>query len=123
MRVMFTGLLLLCSAAGAQEGFPLDGTWRGEHTAADGSHRTIVLVMQWDGKQIDGTINPGKSAMKFSSAALVPSGWKVTFAAKNAAGETITFDGALSNLGKYDRVLGGKWSEGATSLAVRFVRE
>jgi hypothetical protein len=123
MRAMFAGLLLLCASASAQEGFPLDGTWRGEHIAADGSHRTIVLVMQWDGKQIAGTINPGKSAMQFTAATLVPDGWKVTFAAKNAAGEKIAFNGAISNLGKYDRALSGQWTEGAASHAVRFVRE
>ncbi len=41
------------ATAQAQEGFPLDGTWRGDTTAKDGSHRTIVLIMQWDGKQIE----------------------------------------------------------------------
>lgn len=119
----FAGLMLCCAAAVAQEGFPLDGTWRGEHVAADGTQRTIVLIMQWDGKVIAGTINPGPAALEFASATLQTQGWKVTFAARNAQGAPINFEGALSELGQYDRKLSGRWTEGATSFDIRFVRE
>jgi hypothetical protein len=123
MRGLFAVLLLVVSAANAQEGFPLDGTWRGEHVASDGSHKTIVLIMQWDGKKVTGTINPGPGAAEFSAAGLIPDGWKVTLAAKTAAGASISFAGALSDLGKYNRALTGKWSEGGATFDIRFVRE
>jgi hypothetical protein len=124
MRMVLPGLLmLLAGSAAAQEGFPLDGTWRGETVAKDGSHRTIVLVMQWDGNAIAGTINPGPQAIEFAAAELKPDGWKVTFSAQDQKGKAIAFDGALAELGKYDRKLAGKWTEGATSFDIRFVRE
>jgi hypothetical protein len=123
MRKLLAGLLLLAGTASAQEGFPLDGTWRGEHTAANGSHQTIVLIMQWDGKAITGTINPGPDAVEFAAATLVPEGWKVTLSAKTPKGAAISFEGAISDLGKYSRSLSGKWTEGAASFDIRFVRE
>ena len=124
MRNLLAALLLLAAAGvSAQEGFPLDGTWRGETVAADGSHKTIVLIMQWDGKQIAGTINPGPDAVEFSAAALTPAGWKVTLAAKTAKGADISFAGTLSELGKYNRALSGTWTEGGKSHDIRFVRE
>ena len=124
MRIALPGLLLLLAgAASAQEGFPLDGTWRGETTAKDGSHRTIVLVMQWDGKQISGTMNPGPDSSNFSGGKLNPEGWNFNVGFKDKQGASVRFEGAISNLGKYNRVLAGKWTEGASSFNIRFVRE
>ena len=123
MRMAFTGVLLLAGSALAQEGFPLDGTWRGETTAKDGSHRTIVLVMQWDGKQISGTMNPGRDGADFTGGKLNADGWKFTVGFKDAKGANVRFEGSISNLGKYNRVLAGKWTEGAESFDIRFVHE
>ena len=124
MRHALLGLLLLVSgAAWAQEGFPLDGTWRGEVVNKDGSHRTIVLVMQYDGKQVNGTMNPGPDSIDFSGGKLTPEGWKFALAFKGNKGLSTQFNGTISNLGKYDRVLAGKWTEGANSFDIRFVHE
>jgi hypothetical protein len=124
MRRALPGLLmLLAGAAAAQEGFPLDGTWRGETVARDGSHRTIVLVMQWDGKQISGTMNPGPGSTEFTGGKLDPEGWKFTVAFKDSKGANVRFEGTISDLGKYSRVLAGKWTEGASSFDIRFVHE
>jgi hypothetical protein len=121
--VIITLMLAFGSAALAQEGFPLDGTWRGETTAPDGSHRTIVLIMEWDGEQISGTINPGPKGVDFTTGKLNPEGWKFTLDAAPATSAPIHFIGTLSSLGKYDRVLAGKWTEGGSTIEVRFVRE
>jgi hypothetical protein len=124
MRGICAALLLaLVATVQAQEGFPLDGTWRGETTAQDGSHRTIVLVMQWDGKQVSGTINPGPNGWDFNGGKLNPEGWKFALDTKNPKGAAIHFDGAISNLGKYRRVLAGKWTEAGKMIDIRFVRE
>lgn len=124
MRGVLTILMLTFAAVAAgQEGFPLDGTWRGETTAADGSQRTIVLIMQWDGKQISGTVNPGPNGSDFTGGKLNPDGWKFTLDTKTSQGAAIHFDGSLSDIGKYDRVLAGKWTEGGSTINVRFVRE
>lgn len=123
MRLLVAGLLLWAGAASAQEGFPLDGTWRAEHTGADGRHRTIVLLMEWDGERIAGTIDPGPESSRFASAALDPAQWKLTFTAAGRAGKPIAFEGTLADLGKYNRTLAGKWTEGTDTFDLRFVRE
>jgi hypothetical protein len=128
MRKLLIGNLLVASwlvsaAAVAQEGFPLDGTWRGEHAAAKGAPTTVVVIMQWDGKQIAGTINPGPNGIEFTGATLDPDGWKVHLAAKDAKGKDVILDGVVSDLGKYSRVITGKWTEGGKTHDIRFVRE
>jgi hypothetical protein len=122
MSKWFAALLLLSVAANAQEGFPLDGTWRGEHRVGS-SPITVVIILQWDGKQIAGTLNPGPDSVLLSTATLNPDGWKVSLAARTAAGKSIAFEGTLSDLGKYNRVMNGKWTEGGKSYDLRLVRE
>jgi hypothetical protein len=119
------GVLLFAASAGAvaQEGFPLDGTWRGERQASGENPATIVMVMQWDGKQVTGVINPGPKAIPIADAKLIPEGWRVTVAARDANGQPISFEGTISNLGKYSRSIAGKWTEGGRSYNVRMVRE
>jgi hypothetical protein len=124
MRGFFAALLLaVATASVAQEGFPLDGTWRSNSTAQDGSQRTIVLVLQWDGKSVTGTINPGPKGTDFTGGKLNPDGWQFTLDVKDAKGVTIHFAGALSNLGKYNRVLAGKWTDATGTHDARFVHE
>lgn len=115
-------LAALAVAAVAQEGFPLDGTWRAEHQAGDNT-ATIVLVMQWDGQKISGTINPGPKSTPITEAKLIPDGWHVTLAARTANGEAISFAGVISDLGAYNRHIEGIWKEGGRTVNVRFVRE
>src|SRR5262245_66663252 len=75
MRAWIATLVLAAEAAAhAQEGFPLDGTWRGELEGAK-AHATVVMVLQWDGQKITGTINPGPDAIAISDAKLIPEGW------------------------------------------------
>lgn len=124
MRKVLAGLLLVASvAAGAQEGFPLDGTWRGERQATGESPLTLVIVMQWDGKQVTGIVNPGRQQLQLSDAQLVPDGWRVTLATKNAKGEAVSFEGAIQDLGSYQRHIVGKWTEGGRTYDVRLQRE
>ena len=127
MRVLLAALLLAAAAlANAQEGFPLDGTWRGEREAAGSAPATtatIVIVLQWDGQKVTGVINPGPKAIQIADAQLIPAGWRVTLAAKNAAGEPIAFQGVLADLGKYNRTVTGTWTEGGRKYSVRLVRE
>jgi len=117
-------LLLAATVASAQEGFPLDGTWRGERPADDrGTPVTIVMVLQWDGKNITGVINPGPRAIPITDARLIPEGWRVTVAAQTPDGKPISFEGKIEDLGAYDRKIAGTWTEGGHAYAVRMVRE
>jgi hypothetical protein len=116
-------LAVVSTVAGAQEGFPLDGTWRAQVVGSDGAERTLVLILQWDGQQVGGTINPGPGGVDFTGGMLEPEGWKFRLAAKDAGGREIRLEGVIADLGKYHRAIEGQWTEGGKSQAVRFVRE
>ena len=123
MRALLAAMLLAAAAlANAQEGYPLDGTWRGEHPAAGGT-ATVVIIFEWDGKQLKGVINPGPDSLQITDAQLIPDGWKVKLTAKSKAGAAITYDAVLSDIGKYDRHLTGTWTEGGQKYSVRMTRE
>jgi hypothetical protein len=123
MRLMLAIVLLTAGVTVAQEGFPLDGTWRGERAGAGKVPVTIVMVLQWDGQKVTGVINPGPTAIAITDAQLAPDGWKVSIAAHPAKGQPIKFEGAIADLGKYNRAIAGTWTEGGRSYPVRMVRE
>lgn len=55
----------------AQEGHPLKGTWYGDFgSTPTGPRRDLTVVMNWDGKIISGTVNPGKNAVPIKTATL-----------------------------------------------------
>ena len=124
MRALLAAVLLAAAAlANAQEGYPLDGTWRGEHPVAGGGTATVVIVFEWDGKKLVGTVNPGPDSFQVTDAQLIPDGWKVKITAKSKSGVAISYDAALSDIGKYDRHLTGTWTEGGQKYNVRMTRE
>jgi hypothetical protein len=101
-------------AVSAQEGHPLKGSWIGDWGPNPNDRNQITVVMDWDGKQITGVLNPGPGAIPIQKASLEPKGWLVHFEAdaKNAAGRTLRYvvDGHIENLGLYNRSIVGTWS-------------
>jgi hypothetical protein len=101
-------------SAVAQEGHPLKGTWLGDWGPNKNDRNQITVVMDWDGKQITGQVNPGPSAVPIKNATLDPKGWVVHFEAdaKNAAGQPVHYvvEGKIENLGLYNRAIVGTWS-------------
>ena len=114
--------VILPTLAAAQEGFPLDGTWRGEWGAAGDATR-VVIVMSWDGERINGMINPGPSSIDFARAELDPSTWTVRIEAVDRDGRPIEIDGTLQNIGAYDRYFTGTWSVGGDAHEFRVTRQ
>lgn len=110
---LFVCVVLAVSAFG-QEGHPLKGTWLGDWGPSKTDRNQVVVVMDWDGKEISGQVNPGPNAIKISKAALDPKGWMVHFEAdtKNAAGQPVHYvvDGKIENLGLYNRSIVGTWN-------------
>ena len=90
--------LLLAVAVQSQEGFPLDGTWRGEW-GPDGGKSAVVIVMTWDGKNVNGMINPGPNVVRFSGPVLEPSDWTVHIEAQSRDGQPIVIDAKLDDIG------------------------
>jgi hypothetical protein len=118
----FAAYLLLGTGAHAQEGFPLDGTWRGEW-GPDNEKRSVVLVMKWDGKSINGMINPGPNSVKFTNAVLEPKDWTLHVEAQARDGTPIVLDATLGEIGSYNRTLTGTWKQGGVATPVKIARE
>src|SRR5207253_115046 len=107
-------LLMTFVSAFAQEGHPLKGSWIGDYGPNRNDRNQVTIVMDWDGKQITGTVNPGPNATPMQKATPDPKGWVVHFEvdAKNPAGQAIHYvvDGKIENLGLYNRSIVGTWS-------------
>ena len=67
---LFASVLTLAVSAVAQEGHPLTGTWYGEFGRAGGPRHDLTVVMDWNGREITGKINPGIKAIPIKAARL-----------------------------------------------------
>ncbi|PWT80315.1 MAG: hypothetical protein C5B57_12440 [Blastocatellia bacterium] len=124
--VRFVLLLLLgLSVVGvptvAQEGHPLKGSWIGTWSPNKTHGNDLVIVLNWDGKNITGTINPGTDNMMIKNATLNPEGWIVHLEAdaKDKSGAMLTYilEGKIENLPLANRSIVGTWKnqkEGGT---------
>jgi hypothetical protein len=113
--------LLSAVAARSQEGFPLDGTWRGAWGPNGG--QSVVIVMKWDGKNVNGMINPGPNVLRFSGPVLEPSDWSVHIEARGADGQPIVIDAKLDDIGSYNRTLTGTWKQAGVDHPFSMARE
>jgi len=100
----------------AQEGYPLKGSWIGVWEGNTALGNDVLMVMNWDGKKVSGTINPGTDNIAIDTATLDPTGWKVHIEAnaKTKAGATVKYviDGAIQKLEMPNRAIVGTWSGG-----------
>jgi hypothetical protein len=124
--------MAMAITAAAQEGHPLTGTWYGDYgTSSD--KRDLTVTMEWDGRTVTGTINPGPNAAPIKAAALnitpgqpAPEGQNSTTGKPpifhvrieaelpNAAGkaERIVFEGTIQNPVAGNRTITGTWTQG-----------
>jgi hypothetical protein len=126
MKAAWLFLLLslsLSSSVQAQEGFPLDGTWRGFWGVPGGEETLVVIVMNWDGENISGRINPGRNMIFFEEASLDPESWLFNFTSTSKADEPIAFSGTLEDIGAYDRTITGTWTIGGIENQLVLTRE
>ena len=107
----------------AQEGFPLDCTWRGDWGPEGGEKTMVVMVMEWDGVDVGGLINPGRNSLPFDGATLDPADWSVRIETVSGEGEPIVVEGVLEDLGSYNRRLTGTWTQGGVAHPLRLARE
>jgi hypothetical protein len=120
-------LLFLPALIFGQEGHPLVGSWHGDRGATPANRTPITLIMDWDGKEITGLVNPGYEHMKLQNAKLTPKGWTVHFEldSKDAAGAAVRcmVDGKIDKLGSDRRTLTGTWNCGATKHDFKLTRD
>ena len=108
------GYLLGASVLGlAQEGHPLKGSWLGEWAGNATHGDNILLILDWDGQNITGMINPGTDNMPLSKASLDPNGWVVKLEAdgKDPSGGSVHYviEGKIENLELPNRSIAGTW--------------
>jgi hypothetical protein len=104
-------------ATAAQEGHPLTGTWSGDWGPTPDQRTHITMVMNWDGKTVSGTINPGPDAIPVNAIGLDVTNWTVRFEAdgKGASGAgRISAEGRLDNLASANRTISGTWRQGTS---------
>ena len=132
MRSLFVliGLCITCVGGAlvhAQEGHPLKGSWIGTWGPSQAHSNDIVLVLDWDGKNVTGTINPGPDNMAVKNASLNPEGWLVHIEAdgKDKSGAVINYviDGKIDNLAFANRSITGTWKSQKEKGAFKVQRQ
>lgn len=103
LAVVF-GLSLLAGNASAQEGHPLKGSWIGEWSGNTALGEFVLIVMEWDGEEVTGMINPGTDNLAIDNVELDPSDWSVEIEAGD-----YTIEGTIENLELPSRSLVGTW--------------
>jgi hypothetical protein len=115
MFLLVVSMLML--PLGAQEGHPLTGSWVGDWGPTKDQRTRVVVVMEWTGKELVGTINPGPNAIPIKNAKVDPNDWRLHVEAegKDAEGRPAKYviDGTIDDLGTYNRSIAGTWSVGA----------
>lgn len=116
--VVACAALLAPVPAPAQLGHPVKGSWLGYWGPNPETQRRIVLLLDWDNREVVGTINPGKKAVKITRASLDYSTWTLTLEADmpNAAGRNDLWvaTGKMENLGSWNnRRYSGTYRHGA----------
>jgi hypothetical protein len=111
----------------AQEGHPLVGSWHGDRGTNAKNRIDVTLIMDWDGTQLTGVVNPGFESMVLQNAKLTPKGWIVHFEldSKDASGKTVrcNVDGKIDRLGSDTRTLTGTWICGAAKQDFKLTRD
>ena len=111
----------------AQEGHPLKGSWIGTWGPSQNHADDVLIVMNWNGKQLTGMINPGTDNMPIKSASLEPKGWVVKLQAdgKDKDGSVVSYviEGKIENLELPNRSINGTWSSNKGSGAFTASRQ
>jgi hypothetical protein len=117
---------MFATALHAQEGHPLVGSWHGDRGANAKTRTDVTLVMDWDGTQLTGLVNPGFEGMTLQNAKLTAKGWTLHFEIDaKEAGKSVrcTVDGKLDRLGSDQRTLTGTWVCGGVKQDFRLTRD
>lgn len=105
--------LAVAAISGAQEGHPVKGSWIGvwESNATHGEN--VLVILDWDGEQITGMINPGTDNIAIDEATLDPDDWslRIEADADTRDGDTIRYviEGTIEELELPSRSIVGTW--------------
>ncbi len=115
--------LVMIAPGFAQQGYPLSGTWSGDWGPTSTQRHQITLVMNWDGKNVTGLINPGPDSIPIASVYVDVTDWTVRIEADTKDKVHISAEGKLEDLGSYHRTIKGSWTQGTTKGDFRITRD
>jgi hypothetical protein len=128
MRFTVKNVLSVALAAGmitagfttvsAQEGHPIKGSWIGEWEGNEALGESILLVLNWDGENITGVINPGTDNLEIDNATLNADDWSVKLEA-----DGYVLEGKFARLELPNRSIAGTWSKDNESGSFEIVRQ
>lgn len=121
-RRMWLGWAIAAVAA-AQQGHPLTGTWTGDWGPSATERHQLTLVMNWDGKNVTGQMNPGPDSIPLTSVFVDVTNWTVRIEAETKDKMHISAEGKLQDLGSYHRFITGTWKQGAVSGDFKITRD
>ena len=127
MKLKLLAIALLCTGLIAQEGHPMRGTWHGSWGPNATERTPVTLVMDWDGKEITGIMNPGLRTSKIENATLNPTGWVFHFESnykdRSGAISRVVIDAKIQEVTSPRRSLVGTWSQGTQKGDFKAVRD
>ena len=137
VRFCLLSFVLLSAPARAQEGHPAKGAWAG-YWGPTATENRIVIVMDYDGKNLSGAVNPGANAVPIKLARLditpgtppakpgdIPGEptFKLHIEAdtKDAKGNSITIvaDGTMRDVALPGRAMVGTWTQTSGGKTVK----
>lgn len=117
---LISAAVILCALALpglAQEGHPLKGSWIGEWAGNEVHDEFVVVILDWDGREITGMINPGTDNIEITAAELNPEDWTVRIVAdtEDASGRAVNYviTGTIEDLELPNRYIKGTWQNGS----------
>ncbi len=113
----------LAALAFGQQGHPLTGTWTGDWGTAPDKRNQITMVLNWDGKQVSGLLNPGPDSTLVSGVFVDPSSWTIRIEAEVKDKTHIAAEGRLEDIGSYHRTITGSWRQGTQRGDFRLTRD
>ena len=103
-------------------GHPAKGTFLGEWGPNAATQDRLIVSMDWDGKSITGTINPGPQAVPITKAELNPNDWTVHIEGE-AGANRVVLDGKFENLTWLARSLAGTYTQGNQRGTFKITRQ
>ena len=105
LRFAITVLVLGCAAASAQVGHPAKGSWLGFWGPSEDDQRRLRLLLDWEDREVVGTINPGRNGVDIEHSEIDYDTWTLTIEADmpraDGTSARLVATGVLDNLGSW----------------------
>lgn len=117
LRILAVALAAVAVPAAAQVGHPAKGSWLGYWGTGDDDRNRMLLVLDWENRDLSGLINPGRNSAVVERATIDYDTWTMTIEATMpvADGGAAPFvaTGKLENLGSWvNRRYSGTYTHG-----------